>query len=245
MRTKPEKLKELIKAGMPSTEQRALLWGIVSGSFQKKMNANANCETNNYYSHLLSIRHTVDSYILSEIEKDVTRTFPGHHLFETQEGQDKIQRILEAFAKRSEAVGYCQSMNFIAGMAILIMKNEEDAFWLLTSIVEDHCAGKYSRAMIELQVDNLVLEDLLSEKLPELKVHMNRYSFDSLIVATKWFMCLFIGTLPTDTLLRIWDMFFLQGPRVLFRAAIALLILSKEDLLKSRDPSKFIKKYVK
>jgi hypothetical protein len=254
VRTKPERLKELIRAGIPSTEHRALLWGIVSGAFQKKMDANANNGTDSYYSHLLSIRHTADAHALSEIEKDVTRTFPGHHLFETQEGQDKIQRILEAFAKRSDSIGYCQSMNFLAGMSILIMKNEEDAFWLLSSIVEEHCAGKYSKAMIELQVDNLVLEELLTDKLPDIKQHMLRHSFDSLIVATKWFMCLFIGTLPTEvcilikiicihfckTLLRIWDMFFLQGPRVLFRAALALLILSKEELLTSRDPSKFI-----
>ena len=130
-------------------------------------------------------------------------------------------------------------MNFIAGIALLVMPTEEDAFWLLTSIVEEHNSGKYASTMVTLQVDTLVLDDLLSEKLPELKEHMNKYNIDTIIVATKWFMCLFIGHLPTETLFRLWDKLFLYGPQVIFRAAFHILSIAKDNLLQAKDPSKF------
>jgi hypothetical protein len=40
--------------------------------------------------------------------KDVPRTFPGHSIVDSEEGQEKLKRVLEAFARRNKAIGYCQ-----------------------------------------------------------------------------------------------------------------------------------------
>ena len=46
---------------------------------------------------------------------------------------------------------------------------------------------------------------------------------DLSLVTIPWFMCLFANTLIPEVTLRVWDMFFCEGSKVLFRIAAALL----------------------
>ena len=36
-------------------------------------------------------------------------------------------------------------------------------------------------------------------------------------IATIWFMSLFVHVLPLNVLEHMWDVFFLEGPKILFR----------------------------
>lgn len=45
-------------------------------------------------------------------------------------GQAALRRVLRAYSYYDPEVGYCQGMNFIAGMFLTVM-SEEEAFWLL------------------------------------------------------------------------------------------------------------------
>ena len=45
-------------------------------------------------------------------------------------GQASLRRVLKAYSVYDREVGYCQGMNFIAGMFLTFM-SEEDSFWLL------------------------------------------------------------------------------------------------------------------
>ena len=65
----------------------------------------------------------------------IYRTFPEHDYFDHGSGGDGLRRVLQAFALHNPDIGYCQSLNFITGMLLLFL-NEEDAFWLLVTIVE-------------------------------------------------------------------------------------------------------------
>ncbi len=42
-----------------------------------------------------------------QIEKDLHRTFPGHPIMD-RSGRSALRRILAAYARRNESVGYCQ-----------------------------------------------------------------------------------------------------------------------------------------
>jgi hypothetical protein len=46
------------------------------------------------------------------------------------EGQVALRRVLRAYSYYDREVGYCQGMNFIAGMFLTLM-SEEEAFWVL------------------------------------------------------------------------------------------------------------------
>ena len=41
-------------------------------------------------------------------------------------------------------------------------------------------------------------------------------------VTRSWFSSLFCTALPAETAVRIWDVLFLEGPKILFRVALAL-----------------------
>ena len=49
-------------------------------------------------------------------------------------------------------VGYCQSMNYITGMLLLVLdKCEEDAFWVLVALIDD---GEHSGLIqYDVQID--------------------------------------------------------------------------------------------
>ena len=78
---------------------------------------------------------------LSQIDKDLHRTFPGHPAMDAA-GRAALRRLLGAYARRNPAVGYCQGLNFIAATFALLM-GEEDAFWCLAAVVENLQGGEY------------------------------------------------------------------------------------------------------
>ena len=45
------------------------------------------------------------------------------------------------------------------------------------------------------------MKDLLSEKLPELSVHLEANSIDVTVVTFNWFLTLFIDALPTEVIM--------------------------------------------
>jgi TBC1 domain family member 6 len=53
---------------------------------------------------------------------------------------------------------------------------------------------------------------------------------------TAWFMSCFIGTLPIETTLRVWDVFFYEGSRTLFRVALAIFKLGEGEIRAVQDP---------
>lgn len=55
---------------------------------------------------------------------------PPNQVLEAKGGQGSLRRVLKAYSLYDREIGYCQGMNFIAGMFLTLMP-EEEAFWLL------------------------------------------------------------------------------------------------------------------
>jgi hypothetical protein len=69
------------------------------------------------------------SNMIAELEGDLA-TDQKSSLALAEGGQASLRRVLRAYSFYDREVGYCQGMNFIAGMFLTFM-SEEDAFWLL------------------------------------------------------------------------------------------------------------------
>ena len=54
-------------------------------------------------------------------------------------------------------------------------------------------------------------------QMPNLAGHMEEEGVLSTMYCSQWFLTLYAYTLPIDHLLRVWDVFMLEGPKVLFR----------------------------
>ncbi|CAN4106944.1 unnamed protein product [Withania somnifera] len=169
-----------------------------------------------------------------QIEKDIPRTFPGHPALD-EDGRNALRRLLTAYARHNPCVGYCQAMNFFAGLLLLLMP-EENAFWTLVGILDDYFDGYYSEEMIECQVDQLVLEVLVREKFPKLVNHLDYLGVQVAWVTGPWFLSIFMNMLPWESVLRVWDVLLFEGNRVmLFRTALALMELYGPALVTTKD----------
>ena len=98
------------------------------------------------------------------------RTFPEHAFFEPSgDGESALRRVLQAFALHTPDVGYCQSLNFVVGMMLIFM-GEEDAFWLLVTVVERLLPPDYyTKSMVGTYADQFVLAHIIKKCLP--KIH--------------------------------------------------------------------------
>uniref|UniRef100_A0A5B6ZX67 Putative TBC1 domain family member 8B n=1 Tax=Davidia involucrata TaxID=16924 RepID=A0A5B6ZX67_DAVIN len=186
-----------------------------------------------------SKRSTTDSICVPEkwkgqIEKDLPRTFPGHPALD-EDGRNALRRLLTAYARHNPSVGYCQAMNFFAGLLLLLMP-EENAFWALMGIIDDYFDGYYSEEMLESQVDQFVFEELVRERFPKLVNHLDYLGVQVAWVTGPWFLSIFMNMLPWESVLRVWDVLLFEGNRVmLFRTALALMELYGPALVTTKD----------
>eukprot|EP00775_Hariotina_reticulata_P008509 gene8509-8691_t len=88
----------------------------------------------------------------ADIEKDISRTFPNMKRFATAEGQEALRRVLLAYAAYDPEVGYCQGLNFVAGLLLMYLP-ERHAFGGLVVLMHDRgLRNYYSVDMSLLQV---------------------------------------------------------------------------------------------
>ncbi|XP_057423383.1 uncharacterized protein LOC130717245 isoform X2 [Lotus japonicus] len=169
-----------------------------------------------------------------QIEKDIPRTFPGHPALD-ENGRNSLRRVLLAYARHNPSVGYCQAMNFFAGLLLLLMP-EENAFWAFVGIIDDYFEGYYTEEMIESQVDQLVFEELMRERFPKLVNHLDYLGVQVAWISGPWFLSIFVNMIPWESVLRVWDVILFQGNRVmLFRTALALMELYGPALVTTTD----------
>lgn len=245
-----EELEVLVRGGVPMA-LRGELWqafvGVQSRRVEKyyqnllSPESNSGNKTEQNSTQLVNNSEglTADSVCVPEkwkgqIEKDLPRTFPGHPALD-EDGRNALRRLLTAYARHNPSVGYCQAMNFFAGLLLLLMP-EENAFWALMGIIDDYFDGYYSEEMIESQVDQLVFEELVRERFPKLVNHLDYLGVQVAWVSGPWFLSIFMNMLPWESVLRVWDVLLFEGNRVmLFRTALALMELYGPALVTSKD----------
>ncbi|ESZ92541.1 hypothetical protein SBOR_7067 [Sclerotinia borealis F-4128] len=201
------------------------------------------------------------------IERDLNRTFPDNIKFkpdpppvsEKRSSQPSIKepetpmlkalrRLLQAFSIYNPRIGYCQSLNFLAGLLLLFME-EEKSFWMLNIITRVYLPGTHELNLEGANVDLGVLMTSIKESMPAIWAKIGgeldgtagdgRLSMrlpPITLCTTAWFMSCFIGTLPIETTLRVWDSFFFEGSKTLFRIALAIFKVGEQEIKAVSDP---------
>jgi len=257
------------------------------------------------------------------IERDLNRTFPDNIRFKPDVAappethlQDAVnrdtpridsiipetpilcslRRVLQVFAVHNPSIGYCQSLNFLAGLLLLFLDaDEERTFILLNIITTEHLPGTHAK-VLEANVDIGVLMQCIKESMPAVwakiddchdnptsplspasvsnafgskaksksnfTIHNNSSTSNSRsnpksnpsgaagggsdtasltrlptvsLATTAWFMSLFVGTLPIESVLRVWDSFFYEGSKTLFRIALAIFKTGEAEIRAVRE----------
>ncbi|KAL2089120.1 hypothetical protein ACEWY4_016019 [Coilia grayii] len=173
-----------------------------------------------------------------QIQLDLHRTLTTNQRFSSPSSpaHEQLRRVLLAFSCHNPSVGYCQGLNRLAALALLVLEEEEEAFWCLVAIVEAIMPSDYyTPSLLGYQVDQCVFGELLSAKVGRVSAHLQAHSVDVAQVSVSWFPSLFVELLPTDILLPLWDAFLYEGSKVIFRYALALLKYKEEEIVKLTD----------
>ncbi|XP_021093115.1 TBC1 domain family member 10B isoform X2 [Heterocephalus glaber] len=136
--------------------------------------------------------------------------------------QQDLYRILKAYTIYRPDEGYCQAQAPVAAVLLMHMPAEQ-AFWCLVQICDKYLPGYYSAGLEAIQLDGEIFFALLRRASPLAHRHLRRQRIDPVLYMTEWFMCIFARTLPWASVLRVWDMFFCEGVKIIFRVALVLL----------------------
>ncbi|XP_076473101.1 TBC1 domain family member 10A-like [Babylonia areolata] len=210
-----KKVKDRCRKGIPPAV-RARAWQyLCGGKFQMELNPGK------YEEYL---RQTGDPKNLDDITKDLHRQFPNHEMFLSKGGygQTDLFCVLKAYTLHNPQDGYCQAQAPIAAVLLMHMPAEQ-AFWCLVAICDKYVTGYFSPGLEAIQLDGEVLFGLVKKTSPAIYKHLKKQSVDPIMYMTEWFMCLFTRNLSWGCVLRLWDIFFCEGVKVLFRTALLVL----------------------
>lgn len=223
---------KLIRVGLPN-RLRGEIWEQTSGSLFLRL------ENPTLYAETLAKFEGRDSLAIDEIEKDLNRSLPEYPGFQSEEGIGRLRRVLTAYSWTNEEVGYCQAMNIVVA-ALLIYMSESQAFFLLSTLCDRLLPGYYSTTMYGTLLDQKVFESLVEKTMPILWDHLVKSDVQLSVVSLPWFLSLYINSMPLVFAFRVLDVFFLEGPKVLFQVGLAILRINGEELLDATDDGAFI-----
>lgn len=126
-------------------------------------------------------------------------------------------------------------MAFIAGLLLMYL-SEEDAFYMMVAILRGdrfNIHGLFSPGFPLLKEYFFQLRGLQKQLYPKLYNHFQEQSVVEEFYATQWFITLFLYSLPLELVLRIWDVFLFEGPKIIFRTAVYLWSRERKRLLKA------------
>ncbi|KAF1393290.1 hypothetical protein PFLUV_G00037040 [Perca fluviatilis] len=151
---------------------------------------------------------------IKQIDLDINRTFRNHIMFTDRFGvkQQALFHVLSAYSVYNTEVSYCQGMSQIAALLLMYM-NEEDAFWALSQLLTNQKHGMHGffvPGFPKLQRFQAHHDQIISKLVPKLKKHLT----------------------PFTLTLRLWDIFILEGERLLTAMSYTILKIHKKRLLK-------------
>ncbi|KAK6102423.1 Rab-GTPase-TBC domain family protein [Brugia pahangi] len=219
MDNKYEKVRERCRKGIPPS-LRGRAWKHLCGAaFHMEFSVNKHVfeEVSNQPG---------DSRWIEDIKKDLNRQFPEHVMFSRagpygKGGKSDLFELLKAYTVLHPEEGYCQGQAPVAAVLLMHMPLR-DAFYCFVQICHKYLPGYYSAGLEAIQIDGDILFEVLKDKSHFSYRHLKKHRVEPVLYMVEWFMCIFCRTLPWPTVLRVWDMFFCEGVKVLFKVAVVL-----------------------
>jgi len=224
-----EKMINRIYKGVPDS-MRGPLWAILLNVDQLRKEQPKVYEKMKHIARL----HSPD---IRQIDLDVNRTYRDHDMFRDRynQRQNALFHVLAAYSVYNTEVGYCQGMSQIAALLLMYLMEEEDAFWGLHQLMNNSkyaMHGFFIHGFPKLMRFQAHHEKVMRKFLPRLKKHLDKQGIDSGIYTLKWFFQCFLDRIPFSLTLRVWDLYLLEGERVMIAMAYTILWLHRRKLMK-------------
>jgi len=163
------------------------------------------------------------------IDKDTRRSLTDHPIFgrtplgkayddesaenvtddetgEVANGVPAISRILHAYMHHSTGFGYTQGMGSMVAYFLLVLGDEELAFWLMCALMQK--ASKLFDTDMKLNID-IMIEDMQAERISKFMPAVPKDEVPKILYyyACRWYPSLFNMIFHGSTWVRVWDIF--------------------------------------
>ena len=218
----PQKLKERCRKGIP-VGIRFQTWPIINNLVHKITN------NSNYFDECSLNLNKFDLEIYNEkITQDLDT------IGCSKETKTSLIAVLKAFAVHASINEYSIQYRYIVNVLVSLLPNI-DSFYMLIHLHDTYLKDYYASDKKMIETDASLLAHLLKKEYKLIYEMLNEVDFDYNLIIEDWFMNLFSSYLPLNTILRVWDMFFCEGFKVLYRLAIYLIktALNNKEVIES------------
>ena len=149
----------------------------------------------------------------------------------------KLKNILICYSIRNTSIGYCQGMNFIVGRLLLIMDNEEQAFWIFIQIIEKILPIIFYSDLSGIIIETTIIDTFISFYLSDFYNYLVHNSFKLSLnnFIHKWMVSLYTQGLSPEMAYTFLDFFFLDGEICLYKCSLFIMTMLVEYLVKNND----------
>ncbi|WVQ68224.1 uncharacterized protein L199_006431 [Kwoniella botswanensis] len=227
------KVRKRVYKGIPDRWRMAAWWTLARDQMDLKGKGKDRRDSEgieNDYKNTLDLPSTFDV----QIDLDVPRTISGHTMFVTRygAGQRNLWHVLHCFSQVCETCGYVQGMGPIAA-TLLCYFDPARAYTLLVRLHDIYGMHDIFQPGFPGLLEAFYVQERLMEWLmPDLYQSFQRNMISSSSWGTKWYITLFVNTVPFSQQLRLWDALWLDGRDVMIITSLAILWAFR-DLLSS------------
>ncbi|GAB1605415.1 Hypothetical predicted protein [Argonauta hians] len=221
-----EKMARRIYKGIPE-RMRGIVWARLLDV--KKVKS----EQEGIYEKMIMRSRKVSPYI-KQIDMDVNRTYRNNIMFRDRYGvkQKALFNVLAGYSMYNTEVGYCQGMSEIAALLLMYL-DEEDSFWGLSQLLTDKKHGMHGLfipgfpKLLRLQDHH---DNILRKYLGKVRKQLMKQGVYPSLYSIKWFLQCFLDRTPFSLNLRLWDIYMLEGERLLVGMAYNICKMHRRKL---------------
>lgn len=182
---------------------------------------------------------------VAQIKKDITRTFTNYPStleylqcqgkdfnWKSEHGQTMLFNVLVAYSNYDSQIGYVQGMNYIAGMLLMHIQDEEKVFWCILYIMNrKNWRCIYKHEMAKLMELLKTVEQTLERDYKQVWDHLVDNDFTVGAAFSPLFITLYIYQIDHDYAMRIFESFVLDGEQALLRVLYKMIELNTKKIL--------------
>ena len=110
----------------------------------------------------------------------------------------------------------------------------EDSFSIMVSLFNEYnLKEQFLPKMPGLEKNFYILLSLQKKYMPAMYKKFNDMQYVPQIYASQWFLTVFSIYFPFEAVVRIWDIYIVEGRKTIFRIALAILKVNEKELMEA------------
>lgn len=236
-------VKEAVRLGIP-VQHRAMAWFIYSGGRDLQR------AQPDLFSSLVLPR-AIES-IMHAFDDDFPHLLQGNVKFKTSERivtpigsfvdepvkpplYTNLKRVIGSLLLYKPTLSYSIQLCATCALLVLVIEDAEKAFWTAVALLASLPLDLFEDTVLQVFVDRDAFSGVLAALNPRLYAHFKSLDIPLSIFIGSWFQALFINVLPPQCYLRVFDSLIYEGPKILYRIALAIFKINEHAMLSCSD----------